>query len=263
MKITLSKFYKAKLLEFTNRPFELTELFRIAKDLNFDGVDYIATILDIFTTSKKPLALSKEYGVPILGIHAPMHLLFYTPSFLFNRLINMISLFPDCQIFNFHLSGFVNHFQKNGRNLKQFSCLAKKHGVTLSIESNPLLAGLKYYPKVTYDPELFAQYCIANNLPITFDTVHVAHCNYDIVAFFRKYSKHINLIHLSDSIGSIQHLSLGKGNLPIKDLLREIKKSSFNNFIAFEICHFPKGITVKEKTEEIRNSFNMVKQYAI
>lgn len=263
MKIILSGLYGTKPLEFTYRPFKLIELFRIAKELNFDGVDYIATIPDIFTTPKKPLALSKEYGIPIISIHSSMHLLFYTPSFFFNRLISMISLFPDCKVFNFHLSGFVNHFQKNGRNLKQFFYLAKQKGVTLSIESNPLLKGLQYYPKVTYDPELFAQYCIANNLPITFDTAHVAHCNYDIVAFFRKYNKHIKLIHLSDSIGSIQHLSLGKGNLPIKDLLKEIKKSSFNQFIVFEIHNFPKGITIKEKTEEIRNSLNMVKQYAI
>lgn len=263
MKILLSRLDGIKSLEFTHHPFKLIELFRLAKELNFDGVDYTATIPDIFSVPRIPLALSKEYGQSILAIHAPMHLLFYTPSFFFNRLMNMVSLFPECKVFNFHLSGFINHIQKNGGNLKQFSYLAKKHGVTLSIESNPLLKGLQYYPKVTYDPELFAQYCIVNNLPITFDTAHVAHCNYDIVSFFRKYSKYIKLIHLSDSIGSIQHLSLGKGNLPIKDLLKEIKRSSFNELIEFEICHFPKGITIKEKTEEIRNSLNMVKQYAM
>ncbi len=263
MKIILSKFHKAKSLEFTYQPFELIELFAVAKELNFDGVDYIATIPDIFKTPKIPITLSKEYGVPILGIHAPMHLLLYTPSFLFNRLINMISIFPDCQVFNSHLSGFVNPFRKNENNLKRFSNLIKSRGITLSIESNPLLLGLQYYPKVTYDPELFAQYCIANNLPITFDTAHIAHCDYDIVTFFRKYNKYMKLIHLSDSIGDTQHLPLGKGNLPIKDLLKEVKKSSFNNLLAFEICNFPKGITVKEKIEEIRTSIEMVKRYAI
>lgn len=263
MKIILSGFYGTKKLEFYYQPYKLVDLFSLAKELKFDGVDYISTIPDIFLTPKQPLALSKEYSVPILGIHAPMHLLFYTPPFFFNRLINMISLFPECKVFNFHLSGFVNHLQKNGKNIKLFSSLAKKHGITLSFESNPMLVGLQYYPKVTYDPETFAQYCIANNLPITFDTAHIAHCNYDIVAFFRKYNKHIKLIHLSDSIGSTQHLSLGKGNLPIKDLLREIKKSSFDELIAFEICHFKNGTTLKGKTEEIRKSFHMVKQYAL
>src|SRR2546423_4134556 len=107
MKIILSMLYEIRSLEFMYKPFKLIELFRIAKDLKFDGIDYCATIPDIFSTSKKPLDLSKEYGVPILGIHAPMHLLIYTPSFLFNRLITMSTLFPDCQIFNFHLSGFI------------------------------------------------------------------------------------------------------------------------------------------------------------
>ncbi len=263
MKIILSGLYGIKPLEFTYQTFKLIELFRVAKELNFDGVDYCATIPDIFSTPKIPLTLSKEYGLPILGIHAPMHLLFYTPSFFFNRLIHMISLFPDCKVYNFHLSGFVNHLQKNGGNLKQFSYLAKQYDVALSIESNPLLRGLQYYPKVTYDPETFARYCIANNLPITFDTAHIAHCNYDIVAFFRKYNKHIKLIHLSDSLGSIQHLPLGKGNLPIKDLLKEIRKSSFNQFLAFEICRFQKNISAKERTEEIKNSLNLVKEYAV
>lgn len=263
MKIILSGLYGTKPLEFTYQPFKLIELFRIANELKFDGVDYTATIPDLFSTPRIPLALSKEYSMPILGIHAPMHLLFYTPSFFFKRLIRMTSSFPDCKVFNFHLSGFIHPLQTNEKNLKQFSNLVKEHGVTLSIESNPLLAGLQYYPKVTYEPELFARYCISNNLPITFDTAHVAHCNYDIVTFFRKYNKHIKLIHLSDSFGSNQHLPLGKGNLPIKDLLIEIRRSSFNQLIAFEICHFPKGITVKEKIEEIRNSFNMVKKYLL
>lgn len=263
MKIVLSKFHKVNQLEFAYQPTELTELFAVAKKLNFNGVDYIATIQDIFKTPKIPITLSKEYGVPILSIHSPMHLLLYTPSFLLNRLINMISLFPNCEVFNSHLSGFINPIKKNENSLKRFSNLIKNRGITLSIESNPLLKGLQYYPKITYDPELFAEYCIANNLPITFDTAHISHCNYDIVMFFRKYNKHIQLIHLSDSIGDVQHLSLGKGNLPIKELLKEIKKSSFNNLLAFEICSFQKGVTTEEKIDEIRNSFKMVKSYAI
>lgn len=263
MKITLSSLYETKPLEFTHQSFKLDELFQVAKKFKFDGVDYCATIQDVFTAPKNLLTLSKKYSLSILGIHAPMHLLFYTPSFFVKKIINMMDFFPDCEVLNFHLSGFVNYFQKNEKNLKQFSLLAQKKGITLSIESNPLLAGLQYYPKVTYDPELFAQYCIANNLSITFDTAHIAHCDYDIVAFFRKYSKYIKLIHLSDSIGSMQHLSLGKGNLPIKELLQEIKNSSFNNMIAFEICNFQEGISLREKTEEIKKSLAMAKEYAL
>lgn len=263
MKIILSGLYGTKPLEFTYKPFKLINLFSIASELKFDGVDYIATIPDILSKSHAALTLSKKYEVPIISIHAPMHLLFYTPSFSFKSLLHMTSLFPDCKVFNFHLSGFITPIQTKGRNLKKFSDLAKKQGVTISIESNPLLKGLQHYPKVTYDPELFAQYCITNNLPITFDTSHISHCNYDIVTFFRKYNKYIKLVHLSDSLGSAQHLPLGKGNLPIKNLLKEIKRSSFNQYLAFEICHFPKDMTLKEKKEEIRESLNTVKNYAL
>lgn len=262
MKITLSRHYKSNDRNFINSPEALAELFSIAKELKFDGVDYIATIPDILLKPQKAVSLSNEYNVPILSVHAPMHLLLFTPGFLQKPLLHMFRYFPYAEVFNFHLSGFITPLQKNGKNVKRFVRSAKESDIPLSFESNPLLKGLGNYPKVTYDPENFAEYCLANNMPITFDTAHIAHCNYDIVTFFKKYHKYIKLIHLSDSIGAVQHLPLGKGNLPIKELLQEIKRKSYNALIAFEICTFPKAATREEKTKELKNSLDMVKKYA-
>lgn len=263
MKITLSGLYETKSLEFTYRASGLIELFSVAKELKFDGIDYCATIPDIFYFPQNVLTLSKKYAVPVMGIHAPLHLLFFTPSIFYKRLMKLFLLFPDCKVFNFHLSGFIHPLQQNGKNIEKLMLLAKKNNVHLTFESNPLLVGLQHYPKVTYDPDLFGEYCINHNLPMTFDTAHIAHCNYDIVLFFKKYHKQIKLIHLSDSIGSMQHLPLGKGNLPIKNLLKEIKRVSYNQLLTFEIDKFPKEITLKEKTETIRKSFDLVKKYAL
>lgn len=263
MYITLSGHYETRGIDFINPFNALTELFAIAKELEFDGVDYMATIPDAFLKPHKALALSKEYNIPILGVHAPLHLIFLTPSFLLKPLLKMFDYFPEAQVFNFHLSCFITPLQKSGKNFEKFVESAKESNIPLSFESNPLLVGLGRYPRVTYDPEVFAEYCIKHHVPITFDTAHIAHCNYDIITFFNKYYKSIKLIHLSDCIGEIQHLPLGKGNLPIQELLQEIKKKSFNKLITFEICNFPKGATRKEKTEELKKSFEMVKKYAL
>ena len=119
------------------------------------------------------------------------------------------------------------------------------------------------YPKVTYDPHTYAKFCIKHNLPMTFDTAHVAHCGIDIVDFFKNYHTSIKLIHLSDAIGPIQHLPLGKGNLPIVALLKEIKKQKYSESITFEICNYDKSATQKEKLTTIKDSFAMVQKFAL
>lgn len=263
MKITLSRLYEQRFYEFSYRSFRLDELFTIAKELKFDGIEYMATIPELFSDSQKVLRLSKTYKVPILGVHAPLHLLFYTPEVFFNGLCKMIPSFSDCRVFNFHLSGFINPLHRNDAYFKRFLSLAQKNDVPLTLESNPKEFGLQYYPKTTWNPDFFANYCIKNNLSITFDTSHIAHCNYDIVTFFKKYHKHIKLIHLSDCTGDVQHLPLGEGSLPIRNLLQEIKKRKYNEQITFEINHFPKKVTREEKIEAIRKSLNMVKKYAL
>ncbi len=123
--------------------------------------------------------------------------------------------------------------------------------------------GLHHYPKVTWDPDIFAKYCVANGLPITFDTSHIAHWKYDIVTFFKKYHEHIKLIHLSDYAGTTQHLPLGEGELPLKELLQEIKKVKYQHQITFEIKNFPKGATKEEKINAIQKNLTMVRQYTL
>ncbi len=263
MKITLSSVNATKSFQFTHHEAEIIELFTIAKELKFDGIDYCTTIPDTLFSPEKIISLSKNFQVPILGIHAPLHFLFYTPSLFFERLIKLGSFFPNSKVYNFHLSGFLRPLRGSGKNLDKFLVLAKKNNLSLSFESNPLLVGLQYYPKSTYNPEFFADYCRKRGISITFDTAHVAHCNYDIVEFFQKYHKYIQLIHLSDSIGSIQHLPLGKGKLPIKKLLQTIKKTGYNKMITFEICNFPKNTTTEEKMEDIKDSLKMLKTYAL
>lgn len=263
MKITLSGLFEVKPHQFTYKDTDLHELFEIAKTVGFDGIDYMVTIPDLLKKPRKVLELSKSYQFSVLDLHAPLHLLLYTPPIMIPRLLKSFSYFPDATVYNFHLSGFIHPLYHSDKNALKFFQKAKEKKVPVSFESNPLLMGMGKYPKVTYDPDLFGEFCVKNNMPITFDTAHVAHCGTDIVDFFRKYHAHIKLIHLSDAIGSIQHLPLGKGNLPIVALLKEIKKLHYDESITFEICNYDKKATMKQKLAAITESFAMVQQYAL
>ena len=113
MTITLSRFYKQKPYDFTFHQDRFVEFLTVAKELKFDGIMYMGTIPELFSSSEKILSLSRKYKIPILGVHAPAHLLFYTPEVSFKKLCSMFTTFPECEVFNFHLSGFINPIHRS------------------------------------------------------------------------------------------------------------------------------------------------------
>ncbi len=120
MKILLSRFYKQEKYDFTFHEDRFIEHLIAAKQLKFDGIEYTATILELFSNSKRIIALSSEYKVSIISIHAPPHMALYTPELSFKRLCDMYAIFPDCKVFNFHLSGFINPIHKSDTYFKKF-----------------------------------------------------------------------------------------------------------------------------------------------
>lgn len=241
----------------------LEEQVIIAKQAGFDAIDYIASIKDLFSPPKKIMRLTKKHKIKVNAVHIPVLLVLYTPQFLFNKIIKLINYFPESQVFNFHLSGFLNPLGKHIRELEKFKQIMRKNKINISCESNPneyLI--FKHFPKETYDPDSFAQFCISHNLPINLDTSHVAAWNYDIVKFFKKYHAYINLMHLSDMTFNKQHLPFGKGILPLREFFEEKKVATYK-IIIFEISNFPKGSSKEDMLKELKSSINMFKKIAL
>ncbi len=247
------------------RSFPVEKQVAVAKETGFDGIDYIATMSELLLSKDKISRFSKEYNIPVLGIHSPLPIVTITPSILFQKLFQYVSLFPECRVYNFHLSGFMSPFLNwEGNTIEKFMKLAKEKKVVISFESNPIRPVYVFswfYPKATYDPETFADYCARNNLLITFDTSHIADQGYDIVKFYRKYYKIVKLIHLSDFKGNVQHLPLGKGDLPLKALFSEMKKTGYKETVSFEIYEFPRNTSTAAKQAAIKESLRFFNQY--
>src|SRR3989344_726760 len=252
------------LFSVFTKPFtySIEDQIQFAKYAGFDGVDYIASVKDLFLRPNDILHLEKKYKIKVKGLHIPLPLVIYTPNFLLNKINNLLNYFPENLIFNFHLSGFVNPLGKNLHGLESLKKIMEKTKIKISCESNPDEYGIfKYYPKVTYDPDMFARFCINHNLPINIDTCHISAWNYDIVEFFRKYHAHINLIHLSDMTSDRQHLPLGKGNLPIIKFLKELKRASYKGIVVFEISRFANAPKEQVK-KEVKNSLDIFRKVA-
>jgi len=241
-------------------PFNHEELFQFAKQSGFDGIDYLASYKDIFSTPHHILELSNHYKIPIIGIHQPLQLVFNTPSLLLKNMVNISNIFHKVNTYVIHLSSVINILEQTPSKIIRLKELSKDKGLTLCFESNPIMPILKWYPKVTFDPLTYGEFCVKNNIQMTFDLSHIASANYDIVTFYKKYHANIAVIHMSDFKNGKEHLPLGHGALPLRELFTEIKKNPQHKKIVFEINSFPTARSKKEKLEQIQESLLLTRK---
>ena len=115
----------------------LEDQFDLAKKAGFDGIDYVLSLNDLFRQSKKIHELSKKFKIPIKGIHIPLLLIPYCPEIFYHRLYKIISEFPECDVFNVHLSSFVTPVNTEGKGLTNFLTILQKSKLVITFESNP------------------------------------------------------------------------------------------------------------------------------
>lgn len=250
-----------KVVQSTDIPgIPTLEIFPLIKDIGYDGVDYLTYIHNFYKRPRKILELSERYNLSVLSLHQPKLLVPLHPKIFFQRMLDLISFFPDVQISNYHISGFMNILRRKPHMIEKFMQLAQKYNTSITFESNPNVLTF-LYPHEVYIPEVFAEFCVSNNLSITMDTSHIADNGGDVLQFFKKYHKHIHLIHLSDYHNGTEHLPLGMGSLPIKELLQEMKRKSWKRIIVFEIKSFPGAKNKYDKIAQLRESLEIVRRY--
>ena len=238
----------------------LQEMFEFTKKVGFDGIEYMLTLRDLAFGPARVLSLSKKYDMPVTSLHQPLLLLIQTPPQLFPRMLEVPKMFPHVELVNHHLSAFMFRKPAITRALV-YKKMFKQAGIVATFESNPgsgMFSLSRQYAKETYDPQAFEKFAIQHQLPINLDVCHIASRNYDIVKFFSDNHNLIKLIHLSDFKNGKQHLPLGEGQLPLRELLQEIKRKKWNGHITFEIYKFVKQKTKKEKFEALQKSLTFV-----
>lgn len=244
------------------RGFSYQECFSMLAGVDCDGVELLLTPKYLFLKPDLLVVLSKQYNVPVISIHAPISFVPYAPQVIFARMLAIKDFFPNADTYVVHLSSLLNHFQNDTKKIEKISAIAREKGITLCFESNPKFSILKYYPKETYQPDAFGQFCMDHNLAITLDTSHISSAGGDIVEFYEKYHKNIKVIHLSDFKNGVEHLPLGYGLLPLEKLFKSIRNAKLAPKITLEIIRFP-GITEKKVKEKIiKESIQYTKKLA-
>lgn len=111
----------------------------------------------------------------------------------------------------------------------------------------------------------FIKFIKDNDINITFDTTHCGVNNLSILELYKKLKKHIRNIHLSDFNDGMEHKILGHGQLPLKELLRNLKEDKYKETITIELDFDNRKRNdiqnMKQASEEVEKSIEFARKY--
>lgn len=230
-----------------NKIFENTTADHVFPSLKKSGVDGIELFLPSFAKFtfddiKEVKELLDLYKMPVLSVHQALR--FFSKT----RIAEITKLFHMADTLNAKV--IVLHTQLAGKQIfnkeyiETLHSLQKKYDIKIGFENKEkylIPSGGKHSWHQDKFPKLMEQ----NDFHITLDTTHLAVAGGDIISFFKKHKERIINIHLSDykqhflntSLRPFRykHLPLGKGQLPIEQFLKTLKKENYQGLVTMEI----------------------------
>lgn len=271
MKISLSVFSNS----FLNKSNTLIEKILIDKNITPTNIKSVYTKLHKFGLNGIELGLHNNFTstdietlrsffqktkIPILSIHQPIRLfslaeikeieeIFKAANRLDAKLVVLHSDMAGKQLFSSRYVNSMKRLEKRYKIIAAFENMQKHYVI------NPN----SHY----FNPEKFQKIMQRNNFSITLDTTHMGQVKGDIISFFQQNKHLIKNIHISDFqshfFSSISifakykfHMSLGKGELPIKKFLQTLKNEKYTGNITMEI---PRSF------DELVHSIKIIKKY--
>ncbi|MCX8022168.1 MAG: sugar phosphate isomerase/epimerase [Syntrophorhabdaceae bacterium] len=221
--------------------FPIDELFKIAKEAGFDGLELVidGRFQDPYYVKK---VVKSTDILPVPSIHAPYKKIktWGNQRNALKKVVEMASIFGAKNV-TFHPPswfsleiGFLRWFI----NVKDFQEEVGDRDIRLSIENMPLTG--KRFPFPSYylnDYSKMIRFGLERNLHFTFDTTHIGTFGHDPVSVFIEYYRTGRLvnIHISDFSGFKSHLLIKKGDLPLIKLLNTALRLGYDGNMTLEI----------------------------
>jgi len=240
-------------------------IFKIAADLEVDGIEIIASNIN----SNKELEifndLQKSYHIKIKNVH----MLFFgnniTKYFIRPHYISWQLLKKSVEITKkLKANTLVIHpfpaffFKKKIKTIMNLMInKLKDYSFEFSIENleKRNLFGIKMEPYCISNYDELYEFAVNNDIKMTLDTSHCISKGINPVDFFEKYKKTINNIHVSNYRNWQAHYPLNDGIINFKDFFHVIQENDYNGYITLEID------PVEEK--EIERNINYIRKCLI
>lgn len=253
---------------FTKFKLSLHQIFKISKEIGFDGVElFLGHPDDIKKINPYYVKkIAEEFNLPVYNLHFPpyeRYLLKYifSPESTAKRVI--VESFKIAQILgveNFILHPLPTIYQYDlfKRRMKNILDLLPKDNIKISLEIMPSVkfGPLVFLPHILRYPEDFNSFCRENEIYLTLDITHCKNISLSPEEVFLKCKEMVVNIHLSDFEGKNQHLPIGWGKIDFKKFFEILKENNYNNFVTLELVS-----EYFNSPEVIRESFKICKQY--
>ncbi len=279
-------------------PYSHKEIFSIAKDVGFDGLELVidSNCLkgDIEKNILKLNNLINHYNLPVYTVHQPLFMIYWklgvrgTLELTFN-----IASQLQCKLVTIHLPIFLRpdnscpwwdnyskQFLETISKIKQGSFYKLNKFKKIENESknlNKQFIESNLEPLITVetvldrrvnlgkrhftDPKVLINYVLKHNLFITFDTTHHGLKSYNIEDSFNILKSRVINIHISNTKRR-KHEPPYIGKIPLKEFLKFILKNSYNNFLTLEISPIALNIWSKRRVKDrLKRSINFCKIY--
>ena len=218
-------------------PFSLRKNFQMAKELNFDGVEFVINDEYVFHKVNFIKKLSKDYNIPILSIHCPIITMpFLWPIKYWVNKTFKIAHELEGKLVVIHPPFMKPYYSKIGLGLLEYLKEKRREYPDIKIT----LENFRYSRKNKFDNyEKFNKVLEQFNFDLTLDTTHIGFTDYELSYVYNLFKSRIKNIHISDWKTNHEHLTPGTGILPLKELIEDIKKDNYQGFLTLELLFLP------------------------
>jgi len=215
----------------------LTRIFDIAKLAGFDGLELI---FDQKLDTQQPEYLNKlikEYNLPILSIHVPWREIRGFAKTKIDNINKTIEIAEKIGAKIVVLHSLRNNPTWTNKIESELPKIQKKTSVIIAVENQTKQYIKKFYFFKKLRNNAFMPEHLRAFKNLCFCLSHVASTKIELLKFYNQIKSQIAHIHFSDDSCEIgdKHLLPGRGNLPLKNLLKCLCKDKYNGFITLEV----------------------------
>jgi sugar phosphate isomerase/epimerase len=244
--------------------YPLYQIFQIARMAGFDGVELLISGNNCNLGASYYERLSDEHSIPILSLHSPFVICDGWGGF-WDRISRALDIAMELSIplVNFHPpTGFFPRHRLNNElseHIQLYKKLLEDSGIALTIENLPTVRAFRrisvvnrLFPLIINNMYRIAEFAADNDIHVTFDTTHVGTTGVNLLRAYTVFRDRIANIHLSDHDGRSQHLLPGRGHLPLKELLSQVKQDGYDGTITLEAC--PAAMEHADRSKAVENA---------
>ena len=220
---------------------KLSEIFTIARECGFDGVELIINL--VFEKRDHRPIIEKLLEIhPISSIHSP----FFKIAGWGNQIKTLLKVIAIADEFSIPLVNFHPPlwyppeltFWRWFRKVKDFQSLSHNKNTTVTVENMPYVGNrVRFNPNILRKTEKMTRFIEKHNLYMTFDTTHLGSHNPNFLGGFKQFYQtgRIRNIHFSDYGHGREHLFPGRGLLPLTRFLYLLKHLKYQGPLTVEL----------------------------